>query len=112
MSVRVTRTRCYSQPQYPIKTVSAKCNHKQDKIRTMSSMTALLLGSTGETGKELLKHLCDCSHYTKVILVGRRKVEDGPSTVDKVEQRVVDFDNLVCNAVMVKFLIECRPLEP
>ena len=63
----------------------------------MSNKTALLLGSTGETGKELLKHLCDCSQYTKVILVGRRKVEDGPSfTVDKVEQRVVDFDNLVC----------------
>ena len=61
----------------------------------MPSRTALLLGSTGETGKELLKHLCDCSQYTKVILVGRRKVEDGPSTVDKVEQRVVDFDNLV-----------------
>ena len=57
-------------------------------------MTALLLGATGETGRELLKHLCDCGQYTKVILVGRRKVEDGP-TSDKVEQRVVDFDNLV-----------------
>ena len=60
----------------------------------MSEMTALLLGATGETGRELLKHLCDCGQYTKVILVGRRKVEDGP-TSDKVEQRVVDFDNLV-----------------
>ena len=60
----------------------------------MSDMTALLLGATGETGRELLKHLCDCGQYTKVILVGRRKVEDGP-TSDKVEQRVVDFDNLV-----------------
>jgi len=59
----------------------------------MSEMTALLLGATGETGRELLKHLCDCGQYTKVILVGRRKVEDGP-TSDKVEQRVVDFDNL------------------
>ena len=62
----------------------------------MPNLTALLLGSTGETGKELLKHLCDCSQFTKVILVGRRRVEDGPSTVDKVEQRVVDFDKLVC----------------
>ena len=61
----------------------------------MPNLTALLLGSTGETGKELLKHLCDCSQFTKVILVGRRRVEDGPSTVDKVEQRVVDFGKLV-----------------
>ena len=69
----------------------------------MPNLTALLLGSTGETGKELLKHLCDCSQFTKVILVGRRRVEDGPSTVDKVEQRVVDFDKLVCicNGVII-----------
>ena len=78
----------------------------------MSNRTALLLGSTGETGKELLKHLCDCSQYTKVILVGRRKVEDGPSTVDKVEQRVVDFDNLVCMQAVIWKLQSADPLNP
>ena len=43
-------------------------------------------------------HLCDCGKFPKIILPGRRKVQDGLATVnDKVEQRVVDFDKLVCS---------------
>ncbi len=53
---------------------------------------ALLLGATGETGKEVLKCLRQSNNVEKVILVGRRKVENVDDL--KVEQRQVDFDNL------------------
>ncbi len=37
-------------------------------------MRALLLGGTGETGKEVLKVLLRVDSYTHVTLVGRRKI--------------------------------------
>ena len=40
-----------------------------------SNLTALLLGATGETGKEVLKHLKTSEDYAKIILVGRRVME-------------------------------------
>ncbi len=42
---------------------------------TSNLLTVLLLGATGETGKEVLKHLLSNSDVGKIILVGRRKVE-------------------------------------
>jgi oxidoreductase len=61
----------------------------------MASKTALLLGSTGETGKEVLKLLVTTSVYGKVVCLGRRVVElpQGEGW-ERVEQKVVDFDNL------------------
>ena len=40
-----------------------------------SNLTALLLGATGETGKEVLKHLKNEPAFSKIILVGRRVME-------------------------------------
>jgi oxidoreductase len=62
-------------------------------MSSSSNLSALLLGATGETGRELLKHLCACNDYSKIILVGRRK-PDGDPCCAKIEQRIVDFDNL------------------
>ena len=61
----------------------------------MASKTALLLGSTGETGKEVLKLLVTTPVYGKVVCLGRRLVElpQGEGW-ERVEQKVVDFDNL------------------
>ncbi|XP_023336419.1 oxidoreductase HTATIP2 [Eurytemora carolleeae] len=56
--------------------------------------TTLLLGATGETGKELLKQLAASQTITKVISVGRRLVDLPGEGFDKIEQRIVDFDNL------------------
>jgi len=53
--------------------------------------TALLLGATGETGKELLKMLVESAAIAKVVTVGRRAVEE---TSNKVEHKVIDFDNI------------------
>merc|ERR550517_842877 len=57
--------------------------------------TALILGGSGETGKQLLKQLAADPSYNKVISVGRRKV-DLPSNpgMGKVVQEEVIFDNL------------------
>ena len=42
----------------------------------MSGITTLLLGATGETGKEVAKQLLTNGQVKKVILVGRRKVKE------------------------------------
>ena len=57
--------------------------------------TALLLGATGETGQQLIKQLVRSSQYSRIVSIGRREVEipdDIPH--QKVEQVIVDFDNL------------------
>lgn len=61
----------------------------------MAGKTALLLGATGETGRELLRELAHSTAYNKVISVTRREVElPKEEAYKKVEQRVVDFDRL------------------
>lgn len=59
-----------------------------------SEMTkvALLLGGSGETGKQVLKQLNMNPLVSRIILVGRRllEVDDQP----KVDQKVVDFDQI------------------
>ena len=58
-------------------------------------MIALVLGGSGETGRELVKELCACGAYRAVIVVGRRRVDDAEwSNNPKVQQRVVEFDCL------------------
>lgn len=61
----------------------------------MASKTNLLLGSTGETGKEVLKLLVTTPVYGKVVCLGRRMVElpQGEGW-ERVEQKAVDFENL------------------
>ena len=54
---------------------------------------ALLLGATGETGGEILKLLIENDAYSKVIILVRREQSPGEGW-QKVEQAVVDFDNL------------------
>jgi len=57
--------------------------------------TALVIGYTGATGREVVKALVETQRFEKVVLVGRRQVEfkDEPR-IEELEQRVVDFDNL------------------
>ena len=50
----------------------------------MPGISALLLGGTGETGKELVKQLLLNERVKKVILVGRRKVENVGNKRDDV----------------------------
>jgi len=57
--------------------------------------TALLLGASGETGGEILKLLVSSETYSKVVIIVRREMElSTEEGWEKVEQGVVDFDNL------------------
>lgn len=54
-----------------------------------SGRVALLLGATGETGKEVLKCLLGSEAVAKVVLVGRREIEVKDNEKDKVRGRRV-----------------------
>ena len=56
---------------------------------------ALVLGGTGATGKHVIKELRENEQISKIKMLNRRQVElpEGPG-LDKVEQIIVDFDNL------------------
>jgi len=65
------------------------------KITGRMGKTALLLGATGETGRELLRELVHAPAFDKVVTVTRRLTElPKEEAYSKVEQRVVDFDKL------------------
>ena len=53
--------------------------------------TALLIGSTGLIGKQLLLNLLESSHYEKVIIFVRKKLE---LSHIKLEQIIVDFEKI------------------
>ena len=58
--------------------------------------SVLVLGGTGATGKEVVKLLMENDQVAKIKMITRRKVdfsEDCPGA-NKVEQVIVDFDNL------------------
>jgi len=61
----------------------------------MSLKSALVLGATGETGREVLNKLVATPAYGKIVSVGRRLIdlpeEEG---FKRVEQKVVNFDKL------------------
>merc|ERR1712106_298069 len=59
------------------------------------SRVALVMGATGETGKEVLRHLVMSPEFSSIVSIGRRKLElPDESSYDKVVQKIVDFDNL------------------
>lgn len=51
--------------------------------------TALVLGSTGLVGSELLKQLLDSAHYDKVITLNRRA---GAVVHQKLSEKIINFD--------------------
>ena len=53
--------------------------------------TAIVLGSTGLVGRNLVKILSHCSEIDKVVAISRRHVDYSSS---KVVNRVIDFENL------------------
>ncbi|XP_057371983.1 oxidoreductase HTATIP2-like [Daphnia carinata] len=60
----------------------------------MSGLTAFVLGATGETGKELLNILASNKAFTRIAVIGRRKLELNEEKFANVEQNVVDFEHL------------------
>src|SRR5688572_16433341 len=59
--------------------------------------TAIVIGSTGLIGSELVKQLQNSSQYSKVILLNRRA---GNFSYSKVEERIIQFDAPNLNGVV------------
>ena len=51
---------------------SFESNKESFKAKNLS---AFIIGGTGETGKELVKHLARSKVFQRVVLIGRRNVE-------------------------------------
>jgi len=62
---------------------------------SMSSKSALVLGATGETGREVLNKLVATPSYGKIVSVVRSSIElPQEEGFNRVVQKVVDFDKL------------------
>jgi len=84
------------QGHCPANSETKDCQSTHSLLKdTKMNKTALLLGGTGETGKEVLNLLVRSQEYKRIVSLGRRKI-DIPSEHgwDKVEQKIVDFENL------------------
>ena len=58
--------------------------------------TAVIIGSTGAVGKEILNEVLNQDYYNKVYILGRKSIERFPDN-DKLEKIVIDFENLDFN---------------
>ncbi|XP_071527372.1 oxidoreductase HTATIP2-like isoform X2 [Panulirus ornatus] len=54
-------------------------------------ITALVLGGSGEIGKQLVRELISNASFSRILLVTRRPIE---ADCEKVEQKIVDFEKL------------------
>ena len=54
---------------------------------------AVIVGVTGEVGRNILKILIDKNYYDKIYLLGRKSIFNIPN-YDKIEKIVVNFENL------------------
>ncbi|XP_006865898.1 PREDICTED: oxidoreductase HTATIP2 [Chrysochloris asiatica] len=60
----------------------------------MQNKSVFILGASGETGKVLLKEILEQSLFSKVTLIGRRKLTFEEEAYKNVNQEVVDFEKL------------------
>ncbi|XP_012580498.1 PREDICTED: oxidoreductase HTATIP2 isoform X2 [Condylura cristata] len=60
----------------------------------MQNKSVFILGASGETGKVLLKEILVQNLFSKVTLIGRRKLTFHEEAYKNVNQEVVDFDKL------------------
>ncbi|XP_004459866.1 oxidoreductase HTATIP2 [Dasypus novemcinctus] len=60
----------------------------------MQNKSVFILGASGETGKMLLKEILQQSLFSKVTLIGRRKLTFDEEAYKNVTQEVVDFEKL------------------
>uniref|UniRef100_A0A8C5VA57 Protein HTATIP2 n=1 Tax=Microcebus murinus TaxID=30608 RepID=A0A8C5VA57_MICMU len=60
----------------------------------MQNKSVFILGASGETGRVLLKEILEQSLFSKVTLIGRRKLTFHEEAYKNVNQEVVDFEKL------------------
>ncbi|XP_051820684.1 oxidoreductase HTATIP2 isoform X1 [Antechinus flavipes] len=60
----------------------------------MQNKSVFILGASGETGQVLLREILKENLFSKVTLIGRRKIEFEEEAYKDVNQEVVDFEKL------------------
>ncbi|KAM4018425.1 oxidoreductase HTATIP2 isoform 2-T2 [Anomaloglossus baeobatrachus] len=65
----------------------------QEDYRQLNK-SCFILGASGETGKELLKQIVESQLFSKVTVIGRRKINFEDEAYKDVKQEVVDFEKL------------------
>lgn len=75
---------------------------------------AVIVGATGEVGRNILKILIDKNYYDKIYLLGRKSIFNIPN-YNKIEKIVVDFENLefdfnILNNADVFWSLGTRPI--
>ncbi|XP_036896275.1 oxidoreductase HTATIP2 isoform X2 [Sturnira hondurensis] len=60
----------------------------------MQNKSVFILGASGETGRVLLKEILEQSLFSKVTIIGRRKLTFDEEAYKNVNQEVVDFEKL------------------
>ncbi|XP_069421428.1 oxidoreductase HTATIP2 isoform X1 [Ovis canadensis] len=60
----------------------------------MQNKSVFILGASGETGRVLLKEILEQGLFSKVTLIGRRKLTLDEEAYKNVNQEVVDFEKL------------------
>ncbi|XP_053417257.1 oxidoreductase HTATIP2 isoform X2 [Nycticebus coucang] len=60
----------------------------------MQNKSVFILGASGETGRVLLKQILEQRLFSKVTLIGRRKLTFDEEAYKNVNQEVVDFEKL------------------
>ncbi|XP_078077124.1 oxidoreductase HTATIP2 [Mustelus asterias] len=77
----------------PISSMSQDINNLRQVYKALNK-SCFILGASGETGKVLLKEIVQSQIFTKVTLIGRRKLTSEDATHENVNQEIVDFDKL------------------
>uniref|UniRef100_A0A2K5QW09 Protein HTATIP2 n=1 Tax=Cebus imitator TaxID=2715852 RepID=A0A2K5QW09_CEBIM len=60
----------------------------------MQNKSVFILGASGETGRVLLREILEQALFSKVTLIGRRKLTFEEEAYKNVNQEVVDFEKL------------------
>ncbi|XP_059832019.1 oxidoreductase HTATIP2 [Hypanus sabinus] len=77
----------------PSERMSQDINKIQETYK-MLNKSCFILGASGETGKVLLKEILTSQLFSKVTLIGRRKLTFEDALYENVIQEIVDFDKL------------------
>lgn len=65
------------------------------------NMSAFVLGYTGEVGKEVVNSLIRHQLFSRVVLIGRRKVEFS----DELHKNLVSFQNIIAEFLQNNYKI-------
>uniref|UniRef100_A0A671FBC1 Protein HTATIP2 n=1 Tax=Rhinolophus ferrumequinum TaxID=59479 RepID=A0A671FBC1_RHIFE len=60
----------------------------------MQNKSVFILGASGETGRVLLKEILEQGLFSRVTVIGRRKLTFDEEAYKNVNQKVVDFEKL------------------